>query len=138
MTRDALIERIGELVDAVLADWRWVPDDLNVSILGMILYGFATASAQEMGLTVEDIDTAVLRCMTERVGAASKWSPGLMAEANASARDKAHHPGHHELIGVGRTYHGIADRQALVNGRPCGIRSCSQRAEPSRQQTGAA
>ena len=98
MTRDALTERIGELADAVLADWRWVRDDLNVSILGMILYGFATTTARGMGLAVTDVDAAVLQCMTDRVGAAAKWSGGLLAEANAAARNKSHHPGHHELI----------------------------------------
>jgi hypothetical protein len=115
MTRDALTERIGALADAVLADWRWVRDDLNVSILGMILYGVATATAEEMGLAEVDVDAAVLRCMTERIGAAAKWSSGFVAEANASARDENHHPGHYELIGVGRTYHGAADLRALVN-----------------------
>jgi hypothetical protein len=115
VAREALTARINGLADAVLADWRWVRDDLNVSILGMLLYGFATATAREMGLAVADVDAAVLQCMTERVGAAAKWSGGLVAEANASARDKAHHPGHHELIGVGQTYQGVADQRALVD-----------------------
>jgi hypothetical protein len=115
MTRDALTERLGELADAVLADWRWVRDDLNVSVLGMILYGFALATGRAMGRAVADVDAAVLQCITERVGAAAKWTGGLVAEANASARDKAYHPGQHELIGVGQTYHGVADRRALVD-----------------------
>jgi hypothetical protein len=115
MTRDALAARIGSLTDAVLADWRWTRDDLSVSILGMLLYGFARASAREMGLAVADVDAAVLQCMTDRVGAAAKWSGGLVAEAHASADDKAHHPGHHELIGVGQSYHGVADQRAVVN-----------------------
>jgi hypothetical protein len=114
MTCDALTNCLSELADAVLADWRWARDDLNVSVLGMILYGFAMESGRAMGLSVSDVDAAVLQCMTDRVGAAAKWSGGLVAAANASARDKDHHPGHHELIGVGRTYHGIADQQALV------------------------
>jgi hypothetical protein len=115
MTRQALTAPINQLADAVLADWRWVRDDLNVSILGMLLYGFATATAREMGLGVADVDGAVLQCMTGRIGAAAKWSGGLVAEAGASARNKAHHPGHHELIGVGQTYHGVADREAVVD-----------------------
>lgn len=115
MTREALTARINPLVDAVLADWRWVRDDLSVSILGMLLYGFARATAREMRLSVADVDAAVLQCMTERVGAAAKWSGGLVAEASASAHDKAHHPGHHELIGVGQTYHGVAALPAVVN-----------------------
>ncbi|MFO0867061.1 MAG: hypothetical protein U0744_20870 [Gemmataceae bacterium] len=115
MSRQALTARISPLADAVVADWRWVRDDLSVSILGMLLYGFARASAREMGLAVADVDAAVLQCMTDRVGAAAKWSGGLVAEAHASADDKAHHPGHHELIGVGQSYHCVADQRAVVN-----------------------
>jgi hypothetical protein len=107
--------RLNALADAVLADWRWVRDDMNVSVLGMLLYGLAMATARELRLGVADVDAAVLQCMTERIGAAAKWSGGLVAEANASAHDKAHHPGHHEIIGVGQTYHGVADQQALVD-----------------------
>jgi hypothetical protein len=115
MTRQALTARISPLAEAVLADWRWVRDDLNVSILGMLLYGLARATARDLGLTVADVDAAVLQCMTERVGAAAKWSGGLVAAAHASADDKAHHPGHHELIGVGQSYRGAADQRAVVN-----------------------
>jgi hypothetical protein len=114
MACEALAGRIGELADAVLADWRWVRDDLNVSVLGMLLYGLALESGRSMSLAVADVDAAVLRCLTERVGAAAKWSGGLVEEANHSAREKSHHPGHHELIGVGRTYHPVTDRRALV------------------------
>jgi hypothetical protein len=115
MTQKTLTAGISGLADAVLADWRWVRDDLNVSVLGMILYGFAMATARKMGLAVADVDAAVLQCVTERVGAAAKWSGGFVAEANASARDKAHHPGHHELIGVGQTYQGATNQRALVD-----------------------
>jgi hypothetical protein len=115
MTQEALLARITSLADAVLADWRWSRDDLNVSILGMLLYGFARAIARELSLAAANVDAAVLECMTQRVGAAAKWSGGLVAEAHASADDKAHHPGHHELIGVGQSYHGVADQRALVN-----------------------
>jgi hypothetical protein len=82
----------------------------------MLLYGFALATGRiVMLLDMEDIDAAVLRCMTERVGAAAKWSGGLVAEANASAFDKAHHAGHHELIGVGHSYFGVENRAALLD-----------------------
>jgi hypothetical protein len=114
MTRDALAERVGELADAVLADPRWGRDDLSVTVLGMLLYGFALATGRiAMFLDMEDIDATVLRCMTERVGAAAKWSGGLVAEANASAFDKAHNPGQHELIGVGHSYFGVEDQAAI-------------------------
>ena len=50
MTREALTTRLGALADAVLADWRWVRDDLDVSILGMLLYGYAMSTARKSGL----------------------------------------------------------------------------------------
>jgi hypothetical protein len=115
MGRDVLDARLSGLADFVLADWRWVRDDLSVSILGMLLYGFARATARDMRLAAADVDAAVLQCMTERVGAAAKWSGGLVAEARASADDKGRHPGQHELIGVGQSYHGIPDQRALVD-----------------------
>jgi hypothetical protein len=128
MTRDDLTGHIGELADAVLADWRWVRDDVSVTVLGMILYGLASESGRATGLAVADVDAAVLRCMTERVGAAAKWSGGLVAEANASAQDKARHPGYHELIGVGRMYHGVADRRALAENLFANFASVRRRA----------
>lgn len=128
MTRDALTSRVGELAEAVLADWRWVRDDLNVSVLGMILYGFGLETGRVMGLTVADVDAAALRCMTEHAGAAAKWSGGLVEEAAASARDKGHHPGHHELIGVGRTYCGVADGRTLVDNVYANFASVRRRA----------
>ncbi len=128
MTHEDLTARIGPLADAVLADWRWVRDDLHVSILGMLLYGLATAIAREMGLAVTDVDTAVWHCLTERVGAAAKWSRGLVVEAHAAARDKAHHPGHHELIGVGQTYTGVTDQRAQVNNVFANFESVRRRA----------
>ena len=87
-----------------------------MSILGMLLYGYALMVGRAvMFLDVPDIDAAVLQCMTDQVGAATKWSSGLVAEANASAFDKAHHPGQHELIGVGHSYFGVQDRRAVVD-----------------------
>ena len=71
------------------------------------------AAAQQ----IADVDSAVLQCLTQRVGAAARWSGGLVASASASARDKAHHPGEHELIGVGETYHGLADQPADIGRR---------------------
>jgi hypothetical protein len=128
MTREALTGRIGELADAVLDDWRWARDDLSVSVLGMILYGLAIETGRAMGLAAANIDAAVLECMTERIGAAAKWSSGLVAEAGVSARDKAYHPGQHELVEVGRTYQGVADRKALVDNVYANFASVRRRA----------
>ena len=117
MTRDALTQRVGELTEAVLADPRWQQDDVSVTVLGMILYGFALATGRiVMFLDMDDIDAAVLSCLTERIGAPPKWSGGLVAEANASSMDRAHHAGHHQLIGVGHSYFfRIKDRSTQVD-----------------------
>jgi hypothetical protein len=131
MTREALFERLAELADQVIADPRWQgeQDDLGVSVLGMLLYGFALATGRiVMFLDTEDIDAAVLRCLTERAGVAAKWGSGLVAEANASAFDKAHHPGHHELIGVGHSYFGVEDQAAIVDNVFANIQNVRRRA----------
>jgi hypothetical protein len=124
MTQDALTDRVGQL-----ADPRWERDDLSVSVLGMLLYGFALGTARMiLFLDMADIDAAVLRCLTERVGAAAKWSAGLVAEAAASAFDKAHHPGQHERIWVGHSYIAVNDRAALVENIVANIESIGRRA----------
>lgn len=76
-----------------------------------------------------DIDEAVLRVMTERVGAATMWSSGLVAEAATSAFDPAYHPGQHELIGVGHSDIGTEDQAALVDNVFANIASVRRRAE---------
>src|SRR6185369_1907311 len=104
MTAELLYESVAKLADRVLADQRWETedDDLGVSVLGMLLYGFALAAGRiAMLLDVEDIDAAVLRTLTMHIGAAAKWSAGLVEEANRSAFDKAYHPRQFDLIGVG-------------------------------------
>jgi hypothetical protein len=130
MTRDALTQRVGELTEAVLADPRWHHDEVSVTVLCMILYGFALATGRIiLFLDMDDIDAAVLSCLTERIGAAPKWSGGLVAEANASSMDQAHHAGHHELIGVGHAYFfGIKDRSAQVDNVFANIESVRRRA----------
>lgn len=115
MTQDALTKKLAELADAVRADPRWQQDDLSVAILGMLLYGYGLAIGRlVMFLDMPDVDAAVLRCLTENVGAAAKWSGGLVDEARASAFDKAYHPGNNALIGTGHTYMG-ADQAAVLN-----------------------
>lgn len=129
MTRDALTKRVGELADAVVADARFERDDLSVSVLVLLLYGYALGTGRLFFLLdTPDIDAAVFRVMTERVGAAAKWSGELVAEAAASAFDLAHHPGHHELIGVGHSYVGVEDRAALVDNVFANIASVRLRA----------
>lgn len=130
MTRDALAAKVGELADAVLADARWGRDDLSVAVLAMLLYGFALATGRiVMVLEAEDIDAAMLQVLRDRIGAAAKWSGGLIDDARRSAFDKAHHPGQHELIGVGHQYFGVQDRASVVDNVFANIQSVRQRAE---------
>jgi hypothetical protein len=116
MTRETLTDKLGELAAVVRADPRWAQDDLSVSILGMLLFGFGLAVGRSvMLLEVEDIEAAVLKCLVEHVGAAEKWSSGLVTEATAAAFNKAHHLGHHSLIGIGHSYFGVTDQKAVVD-----------------------
>lgn len=118
MTQDHLYKAISEIVDLVIKDPRWIieSDDLGVSVLGMLLYGYSLAVGRMvMMLDIEDIDAVLRRCMVERVGAASKWVSGLVSEANKSAFDEAYHPGQYELIGVGHQYFGVSDHAMIVD-----------------------
>jgi len=132
MTRDALTKCVGGLADRVLADQRCATqrDDLGVSILGMLLYGFALATGRTvMFLDIEDIDAAVQRVMIEHVGAAAKWTTGLVADAHRSSFDKAHHVGQFELIGVGHSYFGEQDEVAIVDNVFANIQNFRRRAQ---------
>ena len=130
MNREALAEKVGELMDAVRADPRWQQDDLSVSILGMLSYGYALMIGRAvMLLDKPDNDAAVLRCLTQNVGAAAKWSSGLVGEASASAFDREYHPAQHRLIGIGHSYVGVADRSAVVDNVFANIASCRERVQ---------
>jgi hypothetical protein len=95
----------------------------------MLIYGYAMAIGRMvMLLNVEDIDAAVVRSLTSPVGAAKRWSTGLVAEANASAFDESHHPGNFELIGVGHSYFGEDDKALVVDNVFANIASARQRA----------
>jgi hypothetical protein len=132
MTQDALAEQLGVLAEAVRADSRWQQDDISVAVLGMLLYGFALMTGRTvMFLNVEDIDAAVLQCLTKHVGAAAKWSTGLVADASASAFDKARHPANHELIGVGHSYFGVENQKAVVDNVFANIGSVRRRVQGS-------
>ena len=130
MTQAALADEVDNLAIVILADPRWEQEDLSVAVFGMLLYGFALAMGRFiMALNIEDIDAAVLQCLTERVGAAAKWSSGLVADANASAFDQAHHPGNYELIGVGHSYLGIKDPVTIADNVFANIGSVRRRVQ---------
>lgn len=117
MSPEALFEKISGLADRVVADKRWQDqkDDLGVTVLGMLLYGYALGIGRLfMMLDVEDVNAVVARCLVERVGAAAKWSGGLVEDAARSAFDKDHQPAQHELIGVGHQYMGETKVGKLV------------------------
>ena len=118
MNQEALAKCVGDLAGKVIADQRWLTqrDDLGVSILGMLSYGFAPANGRTvMFLDTEDIDAAMQRVLVERVGVVEKWTKGLLADARRSSFDKAYHAGHFELVGVGHSYLGEQDDKAIVD-----------------------
>jgi hypothetical protein len=131
VTPEHLYKSAAELSDRVLADPRWQEehDDLGVSVFGMLLYGFALAKGRiVMMLDIEDINTAVTRCLIERAGVAAKWAGGLVEDASRSAFDKAYHPGQHELIGVGHSYWSVDDLEKVVDNVFSNIQSVRRRA----------
>jgi hypothetical protein len=134
VSNQVLVNKLGALADRVVADPEWTQDDLAVSVLGMLLYGLALAEGRAvMLLDLDDIDAAVLACLTKHVGAAHKWSNGLVASARVSAFDQAHHPGQHELIGVGHSYFGIQDCDAVVSNVLANVESVRRRASGARE-----
>lgn len=117
-------ERLNEFIAGtagrIVADPRWAEerDDLGVSIVGMLLYGFALGSGADRA----DAGAAVAAALTSRVGSAAKWTGGLVEEAHLSAANPDHHSGHHSLILVGRSYGG-KDAAAIVENVFANIRS---------------
>ncbi len=103
---------------AVVSDprWRVQGDAFGVSILGMILYGYALALGRaEPALPIEDIDAATYSSLKLRLGTQDAWTLGLVAEASRSAFDAAHHPANHQLVEVGYSYMGADDVAGLVD-----------------------
>ena len=132
MTQKNMFENLTALADHVVADERWQDqnDDLGVSVFGMLLYGYALATGRLiMLLDIEDINTAVTRCLLERVGVAAKWGSGLVEEAAKSAFDQAYHIGNYELIEVGHQYMGEAKLDELVGNVFVNIESVRRRTE---------
>jgi hypothetical protein len=82
-----------------------------------------------MLLDIKDIKAAVTRCLVERVGAAAKWSSGLVEDAACSAFDQEYHPGQYELIWVGHQYMGEDKVGKLVANVFANIESVRRRAE---------
>src|SRR4051812_19199434 len=107
MTPEKLAETVGKIASEVVRDPRWETnrDDLGVSVLGMLLYGYALAVGRlVMLLDVDQIDGAVVNAVMTHIDSAEKWTRGMVADAARSAFDKTYHVGHYELIGVGHQY----------------------------------
>ena len=129
MNRNELTKQVEKLANAIVADLRWENGTLDVVVLGMLLYGYALALGRmAMMLEAEDIDAAVLSSISRATGAAQKWTSGLVEDANASAFNKDHHPGNHELIGVGHSYFGVKDQEVIVDNVFANIASVRKRA----------
>ena len=106
-----LTEAITQIAGGVVADPRWqnANDELATQTLVMLMYGFALAEGRFVwGLSVQDIGEAVKRVVTEELGKHPTYAEQIVKEAQASAFSKRHHPGQHELIGVGQQYIGGA------------------------------
>ena len=118
MTPENLTEAVSILASNVVSDPRWngEADDLGVSILGMILYGYSLATGRiAMMLDVEHIDRAVHQAITTHVGSAEKWTEGLVEEAQKSSLNPEYHAGQYELVGVGHSYFWIEDMTAVTD-----------------------
>lgn len=117
MDRQNLYETAVGLAERVVTDPRWQQekDELGVNVFGMLLYGYVLAVGRVvMILELDDIDAVVEQCLVRRVGAAPKWSNGMVAEAKLSAFNQAHHPVHYELIGLGHSYLTVEDQAVVV------------------------
>jgi hypothetical protein len=126
MTQDALNKSVGTLASGVVSDPRWSreADDLGVSILGMILYGYSLAIGRlVMFLDIEHIDESVRQAITTHVGSAPNWTSGLVAEANRSAFDPNYHPGNFSLVGVGHSYFGNDNQSQIIDNVFANIKS---------------
>lgn len=118
MTEGELTRRLLEVCVAVVDDPRWETegDDLGVSILGMLLYGFGLILGRAMFfLGPEEIERAVARALVEGVGAAKLWTGGLVKDAARSAIEPGYHPGQSELISVGHQYFGCELQDVVDN-----------------------
>ena len=118
MTPEALNAKVSKFAMTVVRDDRWggAADDLGVAVLGMILYGYALAVGRlVMLLEIECVAKATEKVLVEVVGAASKWSEGLVRDAETSAFDRAYHPQQFELVGVGHSYYGVNDSSSIVD-----------------------
>lgn len=116
MTPEALYDALVQLVDSIQSDPRWEleKDTFGVTVLGMILYGYALALGRiVMLLDLDDIDATLIKALVDRKMVATKWGTGMVAEARASSFDKSYHPGQFALIGVGHSYLG-ADNPSLI------------------------
>lgn len=108
-----LNDRVSALAGRVVSDPRWpeMSHELGLSVLGMLLFGFASALA---GPRV-DPATAVAAAMTGPAGVPPKWTGGLLDEARRSARDAGHHPAHRSLIDAGQTYAREDEADVIAN-----------------------
>lgn len=121
-----LFQTLASLTDQVTADpqWQSEQDELGLTIVGMLLYGYGLAVGREvMRLDVAAIDGAVNRCLVERLGAEEPWSEELIGVASYSAFDPTYQPGYRELIQVGQQYLGQDDLNLVVKNIFANIRS---------------
>jgi hypothetical protein len=101
---------------SVIADDRWPEesDSFGVSVLGFLLYGFARKTCEELELPLSKASDAVTAVLSDHADCSDEWISSLLNEAEQSANDVKHHPGHHSLIEIGGEYEACDDMSEVV------------------------
>lgn len=113
-----LFQEVAPVADLLKADPDWLDqnDDLGVEVAGLVLFGYAFGFGRLILLMeAEDIETAMVRVLTERLGVATKWATGLVDHAGQTIFDKSRNPNHHALIGFGHDLFVGQPPEVIVN-----------------------
>jgi hypothetical protein len=108
-----LNDRIFALASQVVGDPRWpeMAHDLSLQVLGMLLFGYASALA---GPGADPV-AAVAAAMTGPVGSPPGWTRAMLDDARQSAGNEDHNPANCSLIEVGETYPELDDAHVFAN-----------------------
>ncbi|HEX6369999.1 MAG TPA: hypothetical protein VF006_13850 [Longimicrobium sp.] len=108
-----LNDRMSALASQVVGDPRWpeMAHDLSLQVLGMLLFGYASALAGPGA----DPMAAVAAAMTGPVGSPPGWTGEMLDDARQSAHNEDHNPANCSLIEVGETYPELDDADVFAN-----------------------
>jgi hypothetical protein len=101
---------------SVIADDRWPEesDSFGISVFAFLLYGFARKTCEELDLPLSKASDAVTAVLSDHADCSDEWISSFLNEAEQSANDVNHHPGHHCLIETGRAYEASDDMSEVV------------------------